>query len=469
VQVPPTFSPTSGTGIFDVMTLSPTINQTGGANGITRGIYITPTLTAAADFRALEITNNANFAIYQSGASATNYINGLTGIGTTTPTAPLFVRGAYGSNDAFTVDQRNGGSIMTASASGVTKYELHNDGTFRLNAYGAGALTTDANGNVTAVSDARLKNIQGDFTRGLSDILKIDPKLYMWNATSGLDMEHVYAGFIAQNIQTAIPEAVMAGPSGYLSLQDRPILAALVNAIKEQEVKLDATATVADGNGLSFVVGAVKEQESKIQTIADTQSSLLDQLANFKVTGAATSTAIVNWNDLPGVNYDAQTSTLSLSNTLRFVGKLIADGEVAFNGVVNFFGQVTFGNRVNFTDKDMGGLALIHQGDDEVKVIYDKPYPYSPIVTVSSANSMAIYEVADQSPTGFTIRLLMAANTGTKFSWTALAIKNAKTSESGFKVNLASPSALLQMVIDEASRSAGLATQSGEATRSASL
>jgi hypothetical protein len=36
--------------------ISTTINQTGGANGITRGLYINPTLTSAADFRAIETT-----------------------------------------------------------------------------------------------------------------------------------------------------------------------------------------------------------------------------------------------------------------------------------------------------------------------------------------------------------------------------------------------------------------------------
>ena len=51
-----TFAPTSGTAVLNVINASPTINQTGGANGITRGLFINPTLTAAADFRAIETT-----------------------------------------------------------------------------------------------------------------------------------------------------------------------------------------------------------------------------------------------------------------------------------------------------------------------------------------------------------------------------------------------------------------------------
>lgn len=51
------FTPNSGTGIWNLINLIPTINQTGTATGITRGIYINPTLTAVADFRAIEVAN----------------------------------------------------------------------------------------------------------------------------------------------------------------------------------------------------------------------------------------------------------------------------------------------------------------------------------------------------------------------------------------------------------------------------
>jgi hypothetical protein len=59
------FVPTSGTATFASFAVLPTINQTGGANGISRGILISPTLTAAADFRGLEITaNTSHYALF---------------------------------------------------------------------------------------------------------------------------------------------------------------------------------------------------------------------------------------------------------------------------------------------------------------------------------------------------------------------------------------------------------------------
>lgn len=55
------FSPTTGAGRWSAFEAIFTINQTGGANGITRGLFINPTLTAAADFRAIEVTNGGAY------------------------------------------------------------------------------------------------------------------------------------------------------------------------------------------------------------------------------------------------------------------------------------------------------------------------------------------------------------------------------------------------------------------------
>lgn len=63
------FSPTSGSGTFRALALNNTINQTGGASGTTRGIYINPTLTAAADWRSIETSNNTGYAIYAAGTA----------------------------------------------------------------------------------------------------------------------------------------------------------------------------------------------------------------------------------------------------------------------------------------------------------------------------------------------------------------------------------------------------------------
>ena len=77
-----TFAPTSGTATFNHLVLDTRINQTGGANGITRGIYVAPSITAAADWRSIEWSNNSGWGLYGDG-SANNFLRGALGIGTT--------------------------------------------------------------------------------------------------------------------------------------------------------------------------------------------------------------------------------------------------------------------------------------------------------------------------------------------------------------------------------------------------
>lgn len=78
------FRPTSGSASFAELALEPTINQTGGASGIARGLYVNPTLIAVADFRAIE-TAVGNVLI-KTGAATTK---GLLIQGASSQSAPL--------------------------------------------------------------------------------------------------------------------------------------------------------------------------------------------------------------------------------------------------------------------------------------------------------------------------------------------------------------------------------------------
>jgi hypothetical protein len=126
-----------------------------------------------------------------------------------------------------------GGNVGIGTSSPTA--QLTNTGTVRFASLGSagGSLITDADGNVTVSSDERLKDISGQFTRGLAAIQGLNPITYHWKPETGYDTINAYTGFSAQNVQSAIPEAVVTSANGHLSLADRPILAAAVNAIKE--------------------------------------------------------------------------------------------------------------------------------------------------------------------------------------------------------------------------------------------
>ena len=111
------FLPTSGTGVFNCFNVGATINQTGGANGITRGLYVNPTLTAAADWRSIEWSNNSGWGLYGAG-TANNYLAGKLVIGTTTVgTQNLQVLGTAlfqtttGSSTNFVIETLNGDTV----------------------------------------------------------------------------------------------------------------------------------------------------------------------------------------------------------------------------------------------------------------------------------------------------------------------------------------------------------------------
>lgn len=108
------FLPTSGTGVSNCFNVGATINQTGGANGITRGLYVNPTLTAAADWRSIEWSNNTGWGIYGAG-TALNYLGGTLGIKTTSPYAP----------STFSLDV-NGGLLVKNTAGTTAQITLIN-------------------------------------------------------------------------------------------------------------------------------------------------------------------------------------------------------------------------------------------------------------------------------------------------------------------------------------------------------
>lgn len=125
------------------------------------------------------------------------------------------------------------------AADSATRMTLSDAGALRLHTYGAGTLQSDASGNITSVSDERLKERIRSFDAGLEALQKIQPILYKFTKESGLDQSKTdYAGFSAQNVRRAIPEAVNENESGILSLDDRALIAALVNGVNELAMRL---------------------------------------------------------------------------------------------------------------------------------------------------------------------------------------------------------------------------------------
>jgi hypothetical protein len=160
------------------------------------------------------------------------------------------------------------------NAGGTAVLTLKPSAAVQINSFAAGTVMSDASGNLYVVSDEKFKTDIAVFSSGLAEVLKINPINYKFNSASGLDTTNTYTGFSAQQLRTAIPEAVYEKPNikyeqvlkskgkdgaedeyeqievpvldkdgkqtTTLSVSDRPIIAAEINAIKELNAKIEA-------------------------------------------------------------------------------------------------------------------------------------------------------------------------------------------------------------------------------------
>lgn len=122
---------------------------------------------------------------------------------------------------------------------GIERFGLTAAGALKLSNYGAGTATFDASGNVTSVSDERVKDRIAPLPYGLREVRALHPIQHGYTEDSGLDVAHLYGGFSAQDVQAVMPIAVGHTAAGYLTLADRPILGAVVHALQELAARLE--------------------------------------------------------------------------------------------------------------------------------------------------------------------------------------------------------------------------------------
>lgn len=107
---------------------------------------------------------------------------------------------------------------------------------------------TNGSKDLISVSDSRMKTDITDMTAGLSIINQLQPKNYKWisDVANGITVNQI--GFIAQDINPVLPEAaptedILDENNNVIDVaygfNGRPIIAALVNAVKELSTKCD--------------------------------------------------------------------------------------------------------------------------------------------------------------------------------------------------------------------------------------
>jgi trimeric autotransporter adhesin len=174
-----------------------------------------------------------------------------------------------GYNDDTMVQPRVFGSVegrksnaTTNSSSGYLSFKTNNAGTLaermRITNAGSVGIGTPTPGGLlelsldqgrkpgtntwTIVSDQRLKTINGKYTKGLNEILQLNPIRFNYKNSGQRTFEEKvldteFPGFIAQEVQPLFPDAIGTDADGFLNFNIHPILIASVNAIKELNAK----------------------------------------------------------------------------------------------------------------------------------------------------------------------------------------------------------------------------------------
>ena len=96
-------------------------------------------------------------------------------------------------------------------------------------------------GSWLSFSDERLKRINGNFNSGLKAVMQLQPLRYQYrdNNAVGITSNGEHIGFSAQAVQKVIPEAVTSTSTGYLMVNNDPIIWTMLNAIKEQQQQIE--------------------------------------------------------------------------------------------------------------------------------------------------------------------------------------------------------------------------------------
>jgi hypothetical protein len=116
-----------------------------------------------------------------------------------------------------------------------------------------GTAAKPGGGSWSAYSDSRLKENIIPYTKGLSDILLINPVTYEYNGLAGTTKGKKYTGIIAQEIKEVFPETVNTykaklnekdeEKTELYDFNSSDLTFALINAIKELKAEIDLLKT----------------------------------------------------------------------------------------------------------------------------------------------------------------------------------------------------------------------------------
>jgi len=200
--------------------------------------------------------------------------------------------------------------------------------------------------------------------------------------------------------------------------------------------------------------------------IADVQTTLASdgvQIENIgqQVTDVQTALAAIT-TKTNSLTVDANGNLTAMAG-LTVGGPVQFQGPAMFKALAEFVDKVVFHNDVEFDghatfNQDTAGYAIVKTGNDNVVVTFAQEYAQPPVVNASVSLQQiqndevrkasedlllitnANYIITNVTTTGFEIKVAQKALSDIPFSWTAIAVKDAKTFEAADAVSTASAS-----------------------------
>jgi hypothetical protein len=122
-----------------------------------------------------------------------------------------------------------------------------------------GSADKPGGGSWGTFSDARLKTVEGTYETGLAALMKLTPVRYRYKEQNAMGIKdgQQHVGFVAQDVEKAIPEAVSRNNQGYRLVNNDPILWTMLNAIKQQQAEIEA------------LTRSVQKKEVEIQKLSE--------------------------------------------------------------------------------------------------------------------------------------------------------------------------------------------------------
>lgn len=153
------------------------------------------------------------------------------------PTAKLEIDG-NGSYDLLKINSASGIPVFVVDESGNVGIGTDMQ-TYELVVNGDAA--KPGGGSWLTWSDERLKSISGNYSKGLDDVLQLNPVVYSYRKDTPMNLpsEREYTGLIAQEVQKVFPESVTESEDGYLLLNMQSVNMAMINALKELKMEND--------------------------------------------------------------------------------------------------------------------------------------------------------------------------------------------------------------------------------------